>query len=171
MLRMTEEDRRVFDARADHEAWSHAHEILEPWVQSARAIGHDELTQIMVKALDDVENEVNRTLDVLEPLLEKRSIENIEDSQLRDTVFGEVLCELFESRDLLLTPAAVEEFASACGCDGEAVVRRMAFTDDSCGPLDGLARDMDLTEGEMKDLANAAAYEECSSYRAESPPA
>jgi hypothetical protein len=89
----------------------------------------------------------------------------IEHDEMRNTVFGEVLCELFESRDLLLTPAAVEEYASACGCEGEAVVNRMASTDEGCGALDGLADDMELTTEEMKDLANAAAYDKRSYYR------
>jgi DNA-binding transcriptional regulator YbjK len=65
---MNEQERRLYDARADHEGWSLAHEILEPWVQATRLIGSDELTRVMEKALADVEGEVNRTLDVLEPL-------------------------------------------------------------------------------------------------------
>jgi hypothetical protein len=65
---MNEQERRLYDAKADEEGWSLAHEILEPWVQATRLIGSDELTQVMEKALADVEGEVNRTLDVLEPL-------------------------------------------------------------------------------------------------------
>jgi hypothetical protein len=30
MTKMTREERKLFDAQADHEAWSLAHEILEP---------------------------------------------------------------------------------------------------------------------------------------------
>ncbi len=71
MTKMTREERALWDARADHEAWSFAQEILEPWVQATRAIGHDELVRVMEKALTEVEGEVNRTLDVLEPLVEK----------------------------------------------------------------------------------------------------
>jgi hypothetical protein len=65
---MNEQERALYDAKADEEGWSLAYEILEPWVQATRLIGSDELTQVMEKALADVEGEVNRTLDVLEPL-------------------------------------------------------------------------------------------------------
>lgn len=65
---MNEHERRLYDAKADHEGWNLAHEILAPWVQATRLIGSDELTRVMEKALADVEGEVNRTLDVLEPL-------------------------------------------------------------------------------------------------------
>jgi hypothetical protein len=43
MTKMTREERKLFDAQADHEAWSLAHEILEPWVRTTRPIGSDEL--------------------------------------------------------------------------------------------------------------------------------
>ena len=65
MTKMTREERKLFDAQADHEAWSLAHEILEPWVRTTRPIGSDELTQVMEKALAHVEMEPNRTRDVL----------------------------------------------------------------------------------------------------------
>ncbi len=65
---MNEQERALYDARADHEGWSLAHEILEPWVQATRLIRSEELTRVMEKALADVEGEVSRTLDVLEPL-------------------------------------------------------------------------------------------------------
>lgn len=66
-------DREIerYDARADHEAWSYAHGLLVPMVELAREIGSDELTQVMEKAFAEVEEEVNRTLDVLEPLVER----------------------------------------------------------------------------------------------------
>jgi hypothetical protein len=67
MTKMTREERKLFDAQADHEAWSVAHEILEPWVRTTRPIGSDELTQVMEKALAHVEMEPNRTRDVLGP--------------------------------------------------------------------------------------------------------
>ncbi len=60
-----------FDARADHEAWSYAHSLLTPMVELAREIGSDEFTRVMEKALAEVEGEVSRTLDVLEPLVER----------------------------------------------------------------------------------------------------
>jgi hypothetical protein len=61
MTKMTREERKLFDAQADHEAWSLAHEILEPWVRTTKPIGSDELTQVMEKALAHVEMEPNRT--------------------------------------------------------------------------------------------------------------
>lgn len=64
----TQWEKDEFDARADHEAWSHAQEILEPWVRITGSIGSDELTRVMEKALAEVEGEVNRTTDVLEAL-------------------------------------------------------------------------------------------------------
>ncbi|CAN5785155.1 hypothetical protein BH20ACT11_BH20ACT11_12010 [soil metagenome] len=65
---MNEQERRLYDAQADHEAWNLAHEILEPWVRSCEPIGHDELTRVMRNALAEVESEVGRTIDVLEAL-------------------------------------------------------------------------------------------------------
>ncbi len=64
--RMTPEERAHYDAQAEHEAWSFATEILEPWLVATRLIGSDELTRVMEKALAEAEVEVNRTLDVLE---------------------------------------------------------------------------------------------------------
>jgi len=75
MTEMTPEERKLYDARADHEAWGHAHAILEPWVRITREIGAEELTRVMEKALAEVEGEVNRTLDVLEPLVEREAAE------------------------------------------------------------------------------------------------
>jgi hypothetical protein len=65
MTKMTREEHKLFDAQADHEAWSLAHEILEPWVCTTRPIGSDELIQVMERALAHVEMEPNRTRDVL----------------------------------------------------------------------------------------------------------
>jgi hypothetical protein len=64
----TQWEKDEFDARADHEAWSYAHSLLTPMVELAREIGSDELTQVMEKALAELEGEVNRTVDVLEAL-------------------------------------------------------------------------------------------------------
>lgn len=71
--KMSPEERKLYDARADHEAWGHALEILQPWVESARVIGHPELTRVMETALAEAERELGRTLDVLEPLVEGAS--------------------------------------------------------------------------------------------------
>lgn len=68
---MSPEERALYDAQADHEAWSFAWDILEPWVKTAESIGSDELTRVMRKALADVGGEVGRTLDVLESLREE----------------------------------------------------------------------------------------------------
>ena len=67
----TPEERELYDARADHEQWAFTASILEPWVQATRAIGHDELTQVMEKALAGVEGEVDRTTAALERLREQ----------------------------------------------------------------------------------------------------
>lgn len=69
--KMTPEERELYDAQADHDAWSHAAEILEPMVEIARVFGSPELSRVMEKARAEVEGEVNRTLDVLEPLVER----------------------------------------------------------------------------------------------------
>jgi len=47
----------VMAAAAEYEAWSYAHSILKPWVESARAIGHDELTGVIERALVETETE------------------------------------------------------------------------------------------------------------------
>jgi hypothetical protein len=63
MTEMTPKERAHFDAQAEHEAWSHAVEILEPWLQATRLIGSDELTRVMEGALQEAERELNRALD------------------------------------------------------------------------------------------------------------
>ncbi len=68
---MTPKERAVYDAKADREAWNYAWNLLDPLVDMAREVGHDEFTQVMEKALAEVEGEVNRTLDVLESLVER----------------------------------------------------------------------------------------------------
>jgi len=65
---MTREEKAQYDALADHEAWSHAHEVLEPLVRATEPIGSPELSRVMHKALDEVEAEIGRTLDMLEDL-------------------------------------------------------------------------------------------------------
>ncbi len=63
------EERALYDARAESEAWDFAWRILEPWVQSAREIGSAELTQAMEKALEVVDAGGNRAQDELERLI------------------------------------------------------------------------------------------------------
>ena len=65
---MTPEERELFDAKADHEAWSHAQSILAPWYEATLQIGSDELSWVMQNALVEVEDEVKRTRDKLEAL-------------------------------------------------------------------------------------------------------
>lgn len=66
MTEMTKEERARYDAQAEHEAWEFAHELMEPMMALVRAIGHDELTQVMEKPFAEVELRVGLTLDVLE---------------------------------------------------------------------------------------------------------
>ncbi len=66
MTEMSPQERALFDARAEHEAWTRAWEILEPLVRWIRHTGSDELTLVMEKALAEVEENVNRTRQVLE---------------------------------------------------------------------------------------------------------
>lgn len=89
----TEEERELWDAQADHEAWSHAAEILHPLAHAVRPIGSDELTQVMEKALAEVDGEVKRTHDVLESLEENKASEAAIEPSYR-----EVLEELAISR-------------------------------------------------------------------------
>ena len=92
----TQEERDLFDAQANHEAWSLAHEILEPLVRAIRPVGSDELTRVMEKALAEVEGEVNRTLDVLETLRENAPGE----TAIKPSYYREVLEDLAVSRGL-----------------------------------------------------------------------
>jgi len=55
-----------YDARAEAEAWGLARKILGPWVESTREIGSDELTQVMEKALKEVNDAGSRAQDELE---------------------------------------------------------------------------------------------------------
>jgi hypothetical protein len=60
------EHNALFEARADEEAWGLAHNILRPWLESARYIGSDELTQVLEKAFREVEDNVDVALDNIE---------------------------------------------------------------------------------------------------------
>jgi hypothetical protein len=66
--RMAPEERALYDARAQEEAWGFVLEVLEPWMETARLIGNDELVQVMKNAQAEATAELNRALDVLEPL-------------------------------------------------------------------------------------------------------
>jgi hypothetical protein len=62
MTPMSEEERACYDAQARVEPWEFALSILGPWVEAARAIGSEELTQVMEKALSEVEGELELAL-------------------------------------------------------------------------------------------------------------
>ncbi len=75
MTKMTPKEQALYDAQADHEAWSLAHEILEPLVRATRPIGSAELTRVVMEgALSEVDAEIGRTLDVLEARREEAEI-------------------------------------------------------------------------------------------------
>ena len=73
MTDMTQEERARYDARADHEAWNFAVEILEPMMAMVRAIGHDELTQVMEQALGEAEAERALAMNALKRLQGSRA--------------------------------------------------------------------------------------------------
>jgi hypothetical protein len=68
MPEMNAEDRRIFDARSDAEAWAWALRLLIPLVRATEEIGSDELTRIMHGALAEAEGEAGRARGVLESL-------------------------------------------------------------------------------------------------------
>ena len=79
---------------------------------------------------------------------------------LRDTVFGRVLCELLEERELPVTPFHVAKLAEDAGLDGWKVINRMADAGaPDPGYLDRLAEKLALTQREMVRLAMAYSYE------------
>jgi hypothetical protein len=69
---LTPEERAHYDAKANEEAWNHAIEILEPMAAIARVFGAPELMQVLDKAQDEALGELNRALDVLGSLEERR---------------------------------------------------------------------------------------------------
>ncbi len=82
--------------------------------------------------------------------------------EMRNTVFGEVLAELLEAREIPGTPFRVGKLAEDAGLDGWKVINRMASTatGDSAGYLNGLAEALDLSEEEMAKLALAYSFDE-----------
>ena len=86
--------------------------------------------------------------------------ETIKHPEMRATVFGEVLAEMLEARDIPVTPFTVGKLAEDAGMDGWKVLARMADEDAGhAGPLGGLADALALTEPEMMRLASAYAME------------
>ena len=64
-LAMCQEHAVAMDAAADVEAWGFALNILKPWVESARAIGHPELTKAMERVLVETETALELARDEL----------------------------------------------------------------------------------------------------------
>src|SRR4051794_19748495 len=58
--------RACYDARAAHEEWEHARSILNPMAAIAREVGNASLSSVMDKVVAEVEEEVNRALDMRE---------------------------------------------------------------------------------------------------------
>ena len=84
----------------------------------------------------------------------------MEHPELRNTVFGELLGELLESRGLSVTPAKVGKLAEEAGLDGWAVINRMASTDaEYVEGLEDLADALELSEREKAKLALAYTFE------------
>ncbi len=80
--------------------------------------------------------------------------------EMRNTVFGEVLAEILEAREIPVTPFTVGKLAEDAGMDGWKVIGRMADEDaEYAGPFDGLADVLALTEPERAELAHAHAFE------------
>jgi hypothetical protein len=78
--------------------------------------------------------------------------------EMRNTVFGEVLAELLEARQLEVTPFKVGKLAEDVGLDGWKVINRMADAEHA-GAFDGPARKLGLSEAEKDELAFAYAFE------------
>ena len=49
---LTPEERKLWDAKADVEAWDFARSIMAPWFEAARRLGHPELTEAMRAGID-----------------------------------------------------------------------------------------------------------------------
>ena len=87
-----------------------------------------------------------------------------EHPEMRNTVFGQVLTEILEARELPVTPFEVGKLAEDAGVDGWAVINRMASTGHDVGHLDGLATALNMSEAEMTELACANIFEERYGY-------
>jgi hypothetical protein len=64
----TPQERALYDAQAQAEAWDLATRILQPWVQATREIGHPELTRVMENAFEEAEREYRRAVGEVEHL-------------------------------------------------------------------------------------------------------
>jgi hypothetical protein len=80
--------------------------------------------------------------------------------EMRNTVFGQVLTELLESRGLEVSPFAVGKLGEENGVDGWRLINRMAGADEAdAGYLDGLADALGLSVSEKIQLAFAYSFE------------
>ena len=84
--------------------------------------------------------------------------------EMQNTVFGQVLTEILEARDLPVTPFKVGKLAEDNGADGWAVINRMASTGHDVGHLDGLATALNMSQDEMTELALANIFEKRHGY-------
>ena len=64
----TQWEKEEFDARADHEEWSHACSILSPMAAISREVGNASLSKVIDKAVGEIESEVARARAVWEAL-------------------------------------------------------------------------------------------------------
>jgi hypothetical protein len=87
----------------------------------------------------------------------------MEYQEMRSTVFGEVLAELLEARDIPVTPFTVGKLAEGAGLNGWEIINRMADADAGyvgyVGYLDRLADALNLSRAERLGLAYAYTFE------------
>ena len=84
----------------------------------------------------------------------------MEMTNTRATAFGRVLGSIMEVRGIPAEPEQMRALAERAGFDGERFMARL--TDEpraDLGPLNGLLRELELTEQERKDLAVAYVFE------------
>lgn len=70
----TQEERDLYDAKAEEEAWSHAIELLEPMHEIARLSASRELERLLKEAQDTASEELNKALDAQEAILGKGAV-------------------------------------------------------------------------------------------------
>jgi hypothetical protein len=158
--------RAVLDELAQSRGLSGAEELAEKAAEAvpnhtpegilegtSRNFGH-----ALDAVLDLTDEEKGRVgLAVMDYAEQRRRREQAE--MLRDTVFGEVLTELLEKRDLPVTPFKVGKLAEDAGLNGWKVINRMASPHVDAGNLEPLADALELDDEETVRLARAYALE------------